>query len=187
MHLETHRCALVLIDIQEKLLAVMHNQEALLKGLNKITAGAKVLGIPILWNEQNPDRMGPTVASIQQILHPLRPLGKMHFSCCGNEDFMSELESTGRDQILLAGIETHVCVFQTAQQLIQQHYNVQIVADAVSSRNPIDQDIALQRITHTARLQQAQLSPLTTSESALFELMQTADHPNFRDILKVIR
>jgi len=187
MKLEISRTALVLIDVQEKLAAVMHNPEACLKGLHKIVAGSKALGMPVIWNEQNPDRMGPTIESLRDILAPSKPIPKMSFGCCGCEDFMSTLRTTGRDQILIAGIEAHVCVYQTALQLMDRKYHVQVVADAVSSRNPLDQQIALQRITYLAHLRQAELPPLTTAESALFELMQSAEHPRFKDILKIIR
>ncbi len=185
MLLDIDRAALVLIDVQEKLTAVMHNKEVLLKGLYKIVAGAKALDIPIIWNEQNPERMGTTVASLRDILIPRKPIAKMSFGCCGSESFMSALKTTERDQILIAGIETHVCVYQTALGLMKRNYSVQVVADAVSSRNPLDQHIALQQIQHVARAQN--LSPLTTAESALFELMKTAEHPRFKDILKIIR
>ncbi len=187
MLLDIDRAALVLIDVQEKLAAVMHDKETLLKGLHKIVAGAKVLNIPIIWNEQNPDRMGPTVEALREILLPAQPIAKMSFGCCGSEPFMTALKKIQRDQLLIAGIEAHVCVYQTAAQLIENDYHVQVVVDAVSSRNPSDTDIALQRITYAATKHQAQLSPLTTSESALFELMQTAEHPRFKQILKIIR
>jgi len=187
MLLEIDRTALVLVDVQEKLTAVMHNQDALLKGLHKIVAGAKVLEIPIIWNEQNPERMGPTVASLREMLHPLQPIPKMHFDCCGCESFRSALKATGRDQLLIAGIEAHVCIAQTAISLMDANYHVQVVADAVSSRNPLDQKVAWKKIEFAARVHGAQLPSLTTAESALFESMQTAEHPRFKQILKIIR
>jgi nicotinamidase-related amidase len=187
MRLEIDRTALVVIDVQEKLAAVMHNPDALRYALYKIVAGAKTLGIPIIWNEQNPERMGPTVTALREILAPDQPISKMSFGCCGCDAFLSALQATGRDQILIAGIEAHVCVYQTAQQLMEKQYHVQVVADAVSARNPLDLQMALQRISFAATLQHAALSPLTTAESALFELMQTAEHPRFKDILKIIR
>lgn len=187
MQLAADRTVLVLIDVQEKLVAVMHNPEALLKGLQKIVAGANVLGIPIIWNEQNPERMGPTVESLREMIPHTQALAKMSFSCCGNDAFMSALKATERDHVLIAGIETHVCVYQTAAHLIENNYHVQVVTDAVGSRNPFDTHIALQRIAYAATTHQAKLSPLTTSESALFELMQSAEHPRFKEILKIIR
>jgi nicotinamidase-related amidase len=188
MHLDLQRAALALIDVQEKLLVTMHNPDVVLKQLVKLVAGAKTLDIPILWNEQNPERLGPTAAPLREILASYtKPIPKMSFGCCGSAGFMTALKATGRDQILIAGIEAHVCVYQTAEQLLQQKYHFQIVADAVSSRNPLDQEITLLRIAHEATIQQTQLPPLTTTEAALFELMKTAEHPRFKDILKIIR
>ena len=187
MQLTVERTVLVLIDVQAKLTAVMQEQEALLKGLHKIVAGVQKLGIPVLWNEQNPERMGSTVESLRDLLLPAEPIPKMSFGCCGSAPFMEALRKTGRDQVLLAGIETHVCVFQTAVQLLDNGYHVQVVSDAVSSRTPLDREIGLKRLEHAASGRKSCLSPLTTAESALFELMQSAQHPHFRDILKIIR
>ena len=185
MLLDQHRTALVLIDVQEKLTAVMHQKDALLRSLQKIIQAAVVLDIPIIWNEQNPSRMGPTVESLRSILKPAEPLEKMCFGCCDNAACMEALRQTQRDQILVAGIESHVCVLQTVSQLMAKGYEVQVLADAISSRNPFDQEIAQQKIAHICRNQA--LPPLTTVEAALFEMMRTAEHPNFKDILKIIR
>ncbi len=185
MQLEIDRTVLVLIDVQEKLAAAMHNHDALLSALHKIVAGAKALDIPVIWNEQNPLRMGPTISPLRDLLLPAKPIAKMSFGCCGSKTFMSALQATGRDQVLIAGIEAHVCVYQTAVQLPAYDYEVQVVTDAVSSRNPFDRDIAIKRITYALATQS--LSPITTAEAALFELMQTAEHPRFKEILKIIR
>ena len=186
--LESQHTALLLIDIQEKLAAVMHDREKLVQGLLKLVAGVQALDIPILWVEQNPTRMGPTIAELHELLTPAyQPVAKMHFSCCGAPQCMDTLRALGRKQILIAGIETHVCVYQTACHLLAQAYQVQVVVDATASRKQLDVDIALRRLQFVASAYEQAIPPLTTVEAALFELMQTAEHPAFRDILTIIR
>jgi nicotinamidase-related amidase len=186
MILELSRTLLVIIDAQEKLFAAMHEKDKLEKGLSKITRGAQILGIPIVYAEQNPEKMGQTISPLHAMLAPQQPISKMSFSCCGVKDFLDALQNTGRDQILLAGIETHVCVCQTALHLLEHNYDIQIIVDATSSRNPRDREIALARIQHEAA-RRNKMSALSTAEATLFELMLTAEHPKFREILKIVR
>jgi nicotinamidase-related amidase len=171
---------LVLIDVQGKLAQVMHDQETLFANLQKLVRGAAVLRLPVLWLEQNPGRMGGTIPELRELLAAQAPIAKMSFSGGGEPRFMQALEALGRRQILLAGIETHVCVYQTAVDLLAQGFEVQVAADAVSSRRPTDRDIGLART-------QAEGAAITCVEMALFELMRTADHPAFREILKIVR
>ena len=171
---------LVVIDVQGKLAQMMHGRDELLAALQKLIRGAQALGLPILWMEQNPGRMGETVPEVKALLAGQSAMAKMTFSCYGDPSFIENLESIGCRQVLLAGIETHVCVYQTAADLIQHGYVVEVVADAVSSRKPADRDIGLARI-------QAGGAHLTCVEMALFELMRTANHPAFKEILGIVR
>ncbi len=187
MHIfQTDRTALVLIDVQEKLFSVMQNRESLLHGLLTAVRGLALLKVPILWLEQNPEKMGPTIEPLREPLADNTPIAKMSFSCCGAEDFLDRLRACGRDQILVAGIETHVCVAQTALHLMQQAFAVQVITDAVSSRHAQDHEIALQRIRDAAN-QRGSGPALTTAETILFELMQSASHLAFRDMLPIVR
>jgi nicotinamidase-related amidase len=171
---------MVLIDVQGKLADAMFERDALLDSLRRLIQGVRTLGVPLLWTEQNPARMGPTVAPLRDLLQGLAPLGKMAFSCCGEASFVTALEATGRRQVLLAGIETHVCVWQTAADLRAVGYAVEVPADAVSSRTAASRLIGLERIRSAG-------AGVTSVETALFELMGTAEHPAFRDILKIVK
>ncbi len=189
MMLSPNNTILILIDVQEKLTSVMHDREALIINLVKLVKGMQVLGIPIVWFEQNPEKMGTTIPELQELLSEQKPISKMSFSCCGAEGFEDALEAHGRrKQILIAGIETHVCVYQTAVELIRGGYSAEVVVDAVSSRSPTDKEVGLAKIqacgAHSAGSGQGHV---TTVEAALFELMRTAEHPNFRDMLKVVK
>jgi len=141
--LETGNTALVLVDLQEKLLRVMHEREALLDSVVRLVKGAAVLGVPVIYTEQNPRGLGPTVAAVGDLL-PDPPITKLAFSCCGEPAFTDALARLGRRQVLLAGIETHVCVYQTAADLIAAAWEVQVVTDAVSSRSEANKAVGLE-------------------------------------------
>lgn len=178
----------VLVDVQGKLASVMHEKEALFDNLTRIVRAMNVLEIPIIWMEQIPEKMGETISQLKELLPDQKPIAKTNFSCCGSEEFMDQLKQSGRKQVLIAGIETHVCVYQTAVDLMRSGYAVEVIADAVSSRNPVNKDIGLHKIKACgARSVGSGQGHITTVETAIFELMQTSEHTAFRDILKIVR
>ncbi len=188
MMLEPNNTVLVLIDVQEKLTAVIHERERLVTNLEKLIKGMRAIHIPILWIEQIPEKMGPTIAPLRALLEPDTPLPKSHFSCSGCTEFNKALAGSGRKQVLIAGIETHVCIYQTAIALIRDGYAVEVVADAVSSRKPLDHQVGLEKIREGGRHSVGSgQGHITTVETALFELMRSADHAAFRKILKIVR
>jgi nicotinamidase-related amidase len=125
--------------------------------------------------------MGETAPEIRVLLSGAQTvLNKMTFSCCGEPRFMHNIEALGRQQVLLAGIETHVCVYQTAADLLSRSFEVQVVADAVSSRRAFDRTIGIDRM-------RAAGARIACAEMVLFELLRTAEHPAFKNVLKVVR
>jgi len=180
MRLSPDSTVFVLVDVQGKLAQLMHGKETLFENLRKAVAGMLALEIPVLWIEQNPTKMGETIPELRELLEGHTPIPKMSFSACGEPLFMEKLAAAGRKDVLLAGIETHVCIVQTVTDLVEQGYRVQVMADAVSSRSPENREIGLERI-------RAAGAGLTSVEMALFELMRTAEHPRFRDLLKIVR
>lgn len=178
--LKREETVLVMIDFQEKLFQVMQDKEPLLKNALKIIQGAQALGIPVLWTEQNPKGMGATLPEIADLLKETEPIGKMGFSCCENDLFMEKLKALNRRQILTGGIETHICVYQTAADLVKRGYEVEILADVVSSRTSENRQIGLQKIKDAGAF-------VTSVETALFELLKTAESEDFRPILKIIK
>jgi nicotinamidase-related amidase len=176
----TEDTALVLVDVQGKLAQAMHNKEALFENLKKIVKGAQVLGVPILWAEQNPDGLGPTIPEIAELLTDQNPVSKLSFSCCGNEQFMKNLEAVNRKNMVVVGIEAHVCVYQTAADLIDQQYDVQVVADAVASRTPENKQIGLEKCKDAG-------AGLTSTETVLFELLREARGDRFKDIIQLVK
>jgi nicotinamidase-related amidase len=176
----TDDTALVLIDIQEKLARAMHNKEALIDNLQRMVKGALVLELPILWAEQNPDGLGPTVREIADLLPDKKPVSKFSFSCCGNEAFMNDLKAVNCKNMLVAGIEAHVCVYQTVAEFVNLGFDVQVVADAVASRTPENRLIALEKCKAAGAV-------LTSTETALFELLKDAGSVHFKEIIEVVK
>jgi len=139
------------------------------------------LNIPILWTEQNPERLGATLPEIVELMPAgAHPVSKMSFSCCGSGDFVHALKACGRSDVLLAGIETHICVLQTAMELIDQGFRVQAVADCVGSRTQENNAVGIERMRSMG-------VQITSVETALFELLGSAAAPQFRAIAKIIK
>jgi len=178
--LDIQRSCLTVVDLQGKLAQLMHGREALFKNIQILVRAAKILEIPILWCQQCPDALGPTVPEIANLLADIEPINKSAFSCCGEEQFNKKLKKLARNQILLCGIETHVCIYQTAIDLLGHGFNVNIIADAVSSRALENKQIALNKLA-------AEGAKISCTEMALFELLKNAEHPEFRQIAKLIK
>lgn len=178
--LDRNQSILVMVDVQGRLAQLMHEKQALFKNLVSFIRGIRSLDIPILWVEQNPSGLGPTVAQIAAELDGLAPIPKNSFSCWQNSTFADTLRSTGRSQVLLCGIETHVCVYQTAVDLINAGYEVEVVADAVSSRKPENKALALEKLRDAG-------VKTTCVEMALFELLKVAEGQAFKKILQIVK
>ena len=177
--LERDSTAFVLVDLQVKLLAAIHAKDALVANAAKLVRGMRALDVPIVWTEQNPRGLGPTLPEIADLL-PGEPIVKFSFSCCREPSFADAVARLGRKQIVLAGMETHVCVWQTAADLLADGYEVHIVADAVSSRTPQNREIGIQKARDAGAV-------VTSVEAALFELLGVAEGPTFKEILKIVK
>ena len=178
--LDIRNCCLAVVDVQGKLAQLMHGKDALFKNIQVLVQAANILDMPILWCQQVPDALGPTVPEIARLLTDIEPINKSVFSCCGTEQFIGKLNESSRNQVLLCGIEAHICVYQTAADLLVKGFDVSVVADAVSSRTLDNKQIAMSRFT-------AEGASVTSVEMALFELLRTAEHPKFRQIAKLIK
>jgi nicotinamidase-related amidase len=171
---------LVMIDIQGKLWNVMSEKEALQENAQKLIKGLNLLGVPVIATEQNPRGLGPTLPELAQLLPAFNPLPKMCFSCCQDPEFSKALAVMVRQQVLVCGIETHICVYQTALELLHKGYEVQIVTDVVSSRSAANKQVALNRL-------QAEGAKMTSTEMALFELLRSAENAGFKEISRIIK
>ncbi|MDQ7782020.1 MAG: hydrolase [Desulfomonilaceae bacterium] len=174
------KTVLVVVDVQERLWAAMYEKESLRDNTVRIVKGAKILGVPIVWTEQNPKGLGSTLPEVAELLADSEPVTKLSFSCCGEAEFMKKLEALNRRQILLAGMESHVCVYQTVADLRNKGYEVQVVADAVSSRTPENKAVGLERSREVG-------ATITSTETALFELLKVAEGDRFKQMLKIVK
>ncbi len=136
--LNRRHAALLIVDVQQRIHAVMFHKERLVKSIVKLIKGCQALQVPIFITEQYPQGLGSTEAEILQALQGQAPVQKMTFSCCGAEELISKLRESGIKQIVVAGIESHVCVQQTALDLLAQEFQVQVPKEAVSSRKELD-------------------------------------------------
>lgn len=178
--LDIQKCCLVVVDVQGKLAQLMYDKGGLFKNIQILIKAAKLLAIPIIWCQQCPEALGATVPQIAQLLADNEPIDKASFSCCGEEQFNSKLNTLARRQVLLCGIETHVCIYQTAVDLRRGGFYVELIVDAVSSRTQENKQIAISRM-------EAEGVNISCVEMALFELLRTAEHPQFKQIAKLVK
>lgn len=171
---------LVIVDVQGKLASLVDQNEALLANLQTLIKGSKILGLPIIWLEQNPQGLGKTVSEISELLKDYQPLQKHTFNACANRDFMQAIADSGANQWLVCGIEGHICVYQTALGLSSSNYEVEVVADCTSSRSRSNLDLALNKLQHNG-------VNLTSVEMCLFELIKDSRLAEFRQVLSLIK
>ena len=178
--LDINNTCLFVIDIQGKLAQLMHKKEAVYRNIQILIQGAQLLKMPILWTEQVPEKLGPTIPEIADLLPGQSPLTKSSFSCYGDSVTVSKLKQLNRKQVIVTGIETHICVFQTVADLLEDGYEVHLIGDAVSSRSPKNRRIAINRMESLGAI-------ISSTEMALFELLRTAEADAFRSISKLIK
>lgn len=178
--LDKNKAALLVIDVQGKLATLMQKHEQLFANVNRMINGAKALEIPILWTEQIPDKLGETVDDVKKELDGVELLTKTTFSCCGGPGFNERLKQSGRKQVIVTGIEAHVCVYQTCLDLINDGYEVHLVTDAVSSRFKTNYKLGIERIKEAG-------ATLTSVEMSLFEMLKVAEGDQFKQIIKIVK
>jgi nicotinamidase-related amidase len=167
---------LCVIDVQERLVPAVADGDVVVARCRRLAEGARLLGVPAVLTEQYRKGLGATVPALAELLPP--PLEKLSFSCCGAEGFAAAI-AAGFGQIVLCGLETHVCVAQTALDLLAEGYAVFLAVDAISSRHAIDRDVALRRLVAAGAVP-------TTSEAVLFEWCRSASHPQFQAVRKLV-
>jgi nicotinamidase-related amidase len=171
---------LVIIDIQCNLAQAMFDKENIFANSIKLIKGFKVLNLPVIATEQTPQKLGQTMPQISAELDGIKPIAKETFSCWADVHFREQLEALSRRHVVLLGIESHVCVYQTALDLLSNGYNIHLVADAVSSRTKENREIGLAAMKNTG-------AHLTSTEMVLFELLRTAADPKAKDIFKIVK
>ncbi|MCI0684326.1 MAG: isochorismatase family protein [Gemmataceae bacterium] len=177
-HMAADESAVLVVDVQEKLMAKIPGAAELVRNIAFVLDAAPLAGVQILATEQYPKGLGPTVPELAQRL-PERP-DKLTFSCCGVPGLTDRLRRDGRSRVLLVGIEAHVCVLNTALDLLAQDFWVYVAVDAVGSRYAVDRDTAVRRLEGAGAI-------LTTVETAVFEWTGAATHPSFKKLSALVR
>lgn len=180
MRLNKENTIAVVIDVQERLFPVMSEKELLLENNQKLINGLNVQEVPVLVTQQYTKGLGETLPELSEIMKDFSPIEKTVFSCYDEPDFISAIEDENRKNVVLAGIESHVCVLQTAIDLKDAGYNPIVVFDCVSSRKQSDKTLALERFRYEGIM-------VTGMESLLFELTRGAKDPGFKEISKIVK
>ena len=170
--------ALLVVDVQEKLVAAMGAAERIVWNVRRLITGANELGLPVMTSEQYPQGLGPTVPELAARLG--QRLAKVHFSCRALPELFGDLRPRGIEKLLVCGIETHVCIQQTVLDLLADGWRMYVAVDAVGSRFEIDHQVALRRMESSGAV-------LTTTEAALFEWCEAAGTAEFKEISRLVR
>jgi nicotinamidase-related amidase len=174
-------CALVVIDIQEKLLPPIHEKERLVRNSQLLVRLADILALPIIVSTQYMKGLGPTVPEISSLLPEMKAVDKLEFGCFGNEEYCSQVgQMANRNTLLLCGMEAHICVMQTALGALNQGLNVHVAADAVSSRTELNWKLGLNRM-------QAAGAVLSSTEMMIYELLGKSGTAAFKEMLKHLK
>ena len=177
---DVDKSCLIIVDVQERLYRAMHEKETLAENILRLIKGARLLGVPVIATEQYPQGIGPTIEPVAALLAGVPIIPKLHFSCCGDPAFLKTFKDLNRKQVLIAGIECHVCVYQTAVDLLDRGHEVHVVADAVSSRTMRNLDISLRGMSDEG-------VKITGTETVLFALLKTAGAESFPDVLRIVK
>ena len=172
---------LVIFEVQERLLPAVQNSKEVLQNIINLARAAHILGVPIILTEQYPKGLGGTVPELLDVLDfSVKPLEKLSFSGFGSEEFNAELTELAADTLILCGLECHICINQTALEGLSKGFKVQVVADATSSRTEENYRLGLEKIRQAGAV-------VTTTETALYEMMRVAKTKEFDEVLKVLR
>ncbi|HEX8254158.1 MAG TPA: hydrolase [Thermoanaerobaculia bacterium] len=183
MRLDRFKSVLVVIDVQERLMPVIDRAKDVVRNVDRLVRGCHVVGVPAILTEQYVKGLGRTVEPIRAAFEETtgyRPIEKSCFSAQGCEAFAAQLAALERRQVIVAGVEAHVCVYQTVRDLLAAGLQVTLVADAISSRDPENKEIALRRLVSEG-------VKLSSTEMALFELAVVSGTDEFRAISKLVK
>jgi nicotinamidase-related amidase len=179
--LDHSQAALVIVDMQESFRRAVPDFAEAAARIALVAHAVRLVGLPVIVTEQYPKGLGRTASEIRAVLpEGLEPVEKTAFSSCGAQEFVARLEATGARQVLVCGIEAHVCVNQTTHDLLGRGYQVHVLTDCVSSRSAQNREVGLAKMSRAGALP-------SSTELALFELLRDARHEQFKAIQKLIK
>lgn len=178
--LDAQQTALVVIDVQGKLARTVSDSQKVVSNVEKLIRGANLFELPVIVTEQHPVGLGPTIEALQGLFSNVSMVEKMTFNACMTPYFVQTMEQAGRRKILICGLEAHICVHQTVYGLLGRGFQVHVASDAMSSRTAWNRNMAIERM-------RAQGAVISTTEMALFELMQDANDDRFREFARIVK
>jgi len=178
--LEKEDCGLILVDVQGSLARIVQHSDLFIANTIKLIQCCKLLSIPVVWLEQNPKGLGATIPEISELLKDSTVNEKVHFNALFEESIKEVIKATDKKRWLVAGIEAHICVYQTVLGLLDEGFEVDVVSDCISSRLQTNIDLALLKMRDHG-------ASITSLEMCIFELMKSSKINNFREILSVIK
>ncbi len=179
--LEKEDCGLLLVDVQGSLARIVQNSDIFIANTKKLIQCCKLLSIPVIWLEQNPKGLGATILEISELVSDSSNVNeKFHFNALLEDSIKREIKATGRRQWLVAGIEAHICVYQTVLGLINEGFETEVVMDCISSRKQSNIDLAVTKMQNKG-------ANITSLEMCVFELMNTSKTESFNEILLLIK
>ncbi|MDC3147006.1 hydrolase [Prochlorococcus sp. AH-716-I09] len=170
--------ALIIIDVQEKIIRPIFNKDSITKNIKKLIDAYQILEENIFVSEQNPIKLGPIIPELLPKTG-FKKIEKMEFSLANRQEFLKELENKKITNLIICGIETHICIQQTVLDCLAEGFEVFVISDAMSSRNRVDHEIAINRMIQKG-------ANIATTESIIFELCKTADRKEFNEIKNII-
>ena len=178
--LEREQTGLLVVDVQEKLMQVMGRKQRVIDNIIKLLYLSKLFALPVILTEQYPKWLGPTLPEIIEGLPAYEPITKLHFNCCDVEAFNERLVSAGFNNIILTGVESHICIFQTCVSFIEKGYQVHVPQDAVDSRTDENWRVGLELMRKAGAL-------ITSTETVIYQILKKAGTPEFKQMLKVVK
>ncbi len=178
--LETDHTGLLVIDVQEKLMQVMPRAERVIENIKRFLLLSRLYGLPLILTEHYPKWLGPTLSEIKNSLPTYAPIKKMHFNCCDVDVFNDRLASENLKNIIVAGVETHICIFQTCVSILEKGYNVHVPQDAVDSRTDENWLVGLELMKKAGAF-------ITSTETVIYQILKKAGTKEFKKMLKVIK
>jgi nicotinamidase-related amidase len=178
--LNSEKTGLLIIDVQEKLVPAINQKDRIIDNIIKLSDLCRLFRLPIILTEQNPEKIGPTLPELKEILPAYEPIPKFHFNCCNVDVFNTSLQSKRLENIIVTGVETHICVFQTTVALMEKGYHVQVPQDAVGSRTEENRQVGLDLMREAGAI-------VTSVETIIYQILKQAGTDEFRAMLKIIK
>ncbi len=172
-------CVLIIIDIQEKLTPVISDKDTVIENIIKLSRFARIIEMPVILTEQT--KLGPTLREVYAELANVQLVNKIHFNCFYNEEFSEKIKKSEKNTLIITGVESHICVAQTAlHALTEPGINVHVISDAVSSRTADNRHVAIERMRHAGAV-------ISSVEMFIYEILQQAGTEEFKAVLKLVK